>query len=141
MLNKNSNIIFILMIIVGALGPVFDKGGTKAPFKADVPSMLIIEETAARDKLTADQRAAILGTKPGSVDAIIKERGGQFLVIDIDNSKPEDLTLMPQWVKDAALVAKKDRIPWVVAAGPHRGVNEALPETMPEILKAVEAAK
>lgn len=138
MLNKNSNIIFILLIVIGALGPIVDKGGGgKAPFKVDKPSILIVENTEDRDKYTADQRAAILAIGEGSLDAKIKERGGQFLVLDVNNT---DMSQMPQWAKDAFAVPHPT-IPWIVAAGPKRGTSEVLPSTMPEILKAAEAAK
>lgn len=136
MLSSNKNLFFILLIIVGALGPLF-QGGGKAPFKTDQLSVLIIEETRLRDKLTPDQRAAILAVGEGSLDAKIKQRGGRFYILDVENT---DLSQMPKWAQDAAAVPHPT-VPWIIAAGPKRGSSEPLPETMPKILEVAEAAK
>lgn len=111
--------------------------GGSAPFPAEKLSVLIVEETSQRGSLTADQRAAITATAPGSLIATVKERGGEYRVLDKDQA---DFVQQPPWVALAFAVERKS-LPWIVTAGPKRGVSEPLPATTAEILKAVEAAK
>lgn len=136
---SNRNLFFVILILVGALGPIFQgKVGGKAPFKTDKLSVLILEETTQRPSYTQDQLFAITGNGPGSVDEAVKLRGGEFYPLDVNNT---DLKLMPQWVQDAAKVPHEPDIPWIVTAGPKYGVSEPLPKSRVDILKAVEAAK
>lgn len=108
-----------------------------APFKTDILRMLIIENTEDRESYTPDQRAAILGTAEGSLIATVKARGGEYRILDKDQT---DLSASPPWVAEAFAVPH-EAIPWIVTAGPKSGTSEALPPKMPEILGALEAAK
>lgn len=135
---KRSQLIGCLILLLAAYQQ-FGGGviGGSAPFQTDKLSVLIVEETAQRGSLTADQRAAILATAPGSLIATVKERGGEYRVIDKDQT---NFALDAPWVAKAFAVDRKS-VPWIVTAGPSRGVSEPLPATTAEILKAVESAK
>lgn len=111
--------------------------GGSAPFETNKLSVLIVEETAQRGSLTADQRAALTAIGDGSMIAAVKARGGEYRIIDKDQT---DLSKDVPWVAKAFAVERKS-VPWIVAAGPSHGVSEPLPATTDEILKAVESAK
>lgn len=111
--------------------------GGSAPFPAERLNVLVVEETSQRGSLTADQRAALTGTAEGTMIAAVKKRGGEFRIIDKDQT---DLSKDAPWVAKAFAVERKS-VPWIVTAGPSRGVSEPLPATTAEILKAVESAK
>jgi len=116
--------------------PVVDPIVT-VPFKTDKLAVLIIEETAERGRLKQGHLAAIMSTAPGSVIATVTARGGEYRILDKDqtnfaNDRP--------WVKDAFAVPHPE-LPWIVAAGPKSGFSQKLPDTVAETLKLLEGVK
>jgi len=95
-------------------------GGDPAPFKTDVLSVLVVEET---DNATTQAESAIDAVK----DAVEASKG-RFRRLDKDQ---KDLSKDDQWVQDAWKV-KGDSVPWVVGATARKGVNKALPTTSRE---------
>jgi len=110
-------------------------GGGTAPFKTDVLSVLVIEESTPGENANAP--AWINSTKAGGIrDYVENTRKGKFRLIDQHN--PTDLASQ-EW-KDAMAV-KRDSVPWIVAAGPKSGFSKALPATAAETLKLLEGVK
>lgn len=108
--------------------------GTHPPFKADKLCVLIVEETAARGSYTKGQRAAIMGTAPGSLIATVKARNGEYRILDKDQS---NLANDAPWVA-AAFAVPHPELPWIVAAGPKSGVSQKLPDDAVKLLEGVK---
>lgn len=93
------------------------------PFKAEKFCVLIVEETTARNQYTAGQRDAIMATGPGSLRDYVAKKNGELRIVD------KDQAAMPNeaaWVREA-FAAKGDKLPWIVAATPSRGLSQELP--------------
>ena len=111
-----------LYVLVISLALSFTVGGGVvggvAPFKADKLCVLVVEETAARTRA--------LDAIYGAVEAATKKAGGDYRILDKDQS---NLSLDSQWVQDAFKL--KGPPPWIVAADKWRGVNQSLPTSSP----------
>ena len=97
--------------------------GNRAPFVTDKLSVLIVEET---DKRTPALDAVFIATQKAALAA-----GGRYRQLDKDQ---RDLSMDEKWVQDAWIV-KGEAVPWIVAATPRTGVNQALPPAPDEALK------
>jgi hypothetical protein len=138
---RKPNHLFVLLLIVGGLLLVWRGGGLPviggvAPFKTDVPAVLIVEESSAHGTYTSDQLNVLQSTDATSVKAQLGP--GQFHVIDKD--VPADkLTLAPVWVQEAFKV-KRDSVPWVVGANARTGFSVPL-TTEADLLNRVGGLK
>ncbi len=93
-------------------------GGHPPPFKVDKLSVLIVEETEDRPKLTSGQLDVLLGTAEGTVRDWIKKQGGEYRLVDVSEAPKLDAV----WVQEAFAVERKS-LPWMVAATPQRGAS------------------
>jgi hypothetical protein len=98
-------------------------GASAPPFKADKLCVLVIEESANRDKLSSGQLDAIAAVGPGSVRGFIETNGGEYQVLDKDDG--DKLTYSPQWVKEAFALERRGE-PWIHAANPRTGFSVPL---------------
>lgn len=94
--------------------------GNLPPFKTDKLAVLVVEESAAHREYTSDQLNVIAATDAKSVRETVRARGGEFQVIDLDTQ--DNLQNAPAWVV-AAMAAKREKPPWVVAATPSSGFS------------------
>lgn len=99
--------------------------GSPPPFKADKPSVLIIEETLERGKYTADQLNAIDATDAKSIKAKLEARGGRFFHLDKDVDAGR-MALAPAWAQEAFKADPKTSYPWALGAGPSNGFSVPL---------------
>lgn len=99
-------------------------GGGAAPFKTDVLSVFVFEESADHGKYTADQLNVIQATDAKSVKAVVEAKGGRFKVLD--QHAAAALTNAEPWLKEAFAVAAKNPPPWVVGATKTRGFSTPL---------------
>lgn len=133
--DKNKTLMLVLIL---ALLFVFSGGGTigkPPPFKTDKLTVLVVEESSPDQSETP---VWVNSTKDGGVRAYVEKRAGEESFRLIDQSNPSDLVLQ-KW-KDAFAV-KRDSVPWIVAAGPKSGINQALPKTAEETIKLLEGVK
>jgi len=100
-------------------------GGGVLPVAAGPISVLVVEETADRDKLTAGQLDIIGSNAPDGARAYLKTHGepDPLRVVDKDDSLSQD---DPKW--QAAFAAKGATVPWLVIG---RGGKVMLSEAMP----------
>jgi hypothetical protein len=98
-------------------------GASAPPFKADKLCVLVIEESANRDKLSSGQLDAIAAVGPGSVRGFIETNGGEYQVLDKDDG--DKLTYSPQWVKESFALERRGE-PWIHAANPRTGFSVPL---------------
>ena len=110
----NLNAVIILALIVALGGGVV---GAPPPFKTDKLSVLVIEET--------DQRTPQLENIYSAIEKATKAAGGNWQKLDQNNT---DQSMNYEWVQ-AAWKVKGESVPWVVAATPRTGINQALPVT------------
>lgn len=102
-------------------------------------SVMIVEETSEKDKLTPGQLAILTSHAPESFLAWIKTHGekdieGDYRIVDKDDSMEQD---KPKW--KAAFAAKGPTVPWlVVMRGEHVLLSEALPKTAEETMRELK---
>lgn len=103
-------------------------GGTIA-----VPGLrvLVLEESADRDRLTADQ-IAIFNAVP--IREAVTAAGGEIMVLDVDDDTAK---LNDEWGRLRDRV--RSRPPVVVFANPRRAKEMTLPADVPEFLKELGA--
>lgn len=128
----------VFFAVVGLLLWAATKGNplapvSKAPFKTDKLSVLIVEKTEERGKLTAGQRAAIQGSV---VTEFVNAKKGSFLKLDADQTQFDKVD---PWVAEAFKLHGPP--PWIVAAGSKTGFSKALPADIAETLKDLEGVK
>jgi hypothetical protein len=102
------------------------------PFKADKLSVLVVEETTARNTYTAGQREVMLST--AGVREYVKAKDGEFFVLDKDTT----LDKAAPWVQEAMKAAQPNQLPWIVAATPSAGFTKQLPKEASETLADVQ---
>lgn len=113
--NQQQGSLFPLILLIVLAVLLFQGGGGAAPFVTDQPSALVVEETDQRTMQLTTLFAALQGQVPA----------GRYRQLDKDNPPLQD----EKWVQDAWAVWEKDgkQVPWVVAAGKHDGVHQAVP--------------
>lgn len=97
--------------------------GQAAPFQADKLSVLVVEET--------EQRTTALANVLSAVEQHTKAAGGNWRQLD---PTKQDVSQDEAWVQ-AAWKVKGATVPWIVAATPRSGVNQALPANEADALK------
>lgn len=97
--------------------------GAKPPFPADKLSVLVVEETA--------DRTPTLESTYDAIEAAVKAAGGNWRKLDKNQPEP---TLDEPWVQ-AAWKVKGPSTPWIAAATPRAGVNQALPANAADAIK------
>lgn len=115
-------IAFVLLFGGNVSGPIT----SKAPFKTDKLSVLILEETENRSSLSIGQLAVLDASDESSVRAWVVNNSGEFRLLDTSDTPTRDA----QWVQEAFKVAKETKefkTPWIIAANATRGVNQTLP--------------
>lgn len=93
--------------------------------------VLVLEESADRDRLTADQ-IAIFNAVP--IREAVTAAGGEIMVLDVDDDTAK---LNDEWGRLRDRV--RSRPPVVVFANPRRAKEMTLPADVPEFLKELEA--
>lgn len=113
--NVYAIVLALYQLVHGAGGTVI--GPAPAPGQIAV---MIVEESSDRNHLTADQRAALLSTAPGSVRDYLKGHASkdaagnpQFRLVDKDDAMDKDAKLWQD-----AFAAKGPTVPWLVVMGP-----------------------
>ena len=93
--------------------------------------VLVLEESADRDRLTADQIAIFNAV---SIREAVTAAGGEMMVLDVDDDTAK---LNDEWGRLRDRV--RSRPPVVVFANPRRAKEMTLPADVPEFLKELEA--
>lgn len=102
-------------------------------------SVLIVEETDARNDLTAGQLDVLTSHSPGSFLDWIKTHGehdkaGDYRIVDKDDSMSQDL---PKW--QTAFAAKGPTVPWLVIERNGRVLtSQAMPGDEGEFMRLVK---
>lgn len=138
--NKSGLVLLVIILLVFTFGGGRVTVGptTKAPFKTNGLSVLIIEEVDDRIKLSPKQLTAITSTDDKSVRYWVEQvQKGDFELLDVTDVPSRNT----QWVQDAYKAAKeaKDfKTPWVIAANSTKGVNQPLGVDEFAILEALK---
>ena len=110
------DVAFLVVIFLLLFGDAPPSPVVAPPFAADKLCVLVVEESADRASYTAAQLDVLLGTAPGTVRDYVAKAGGNFRLLDDDS----DISLAPQWVKDAA-ARQRTSLPWIEVSDGKRG--------------------
>lgn len=118
-------------VILIAFSSMFGSQNSAEPIvNVDRLSVVIIEETESRSSIPSSQLNAITSTKWRSY---IKERGGQWRVLDQDSViKKEEL-----WVKQAFELNRLS-IPWLVVANSKELKSIPMPKNIQGLMKEIK---
>lgn len=138
---KAKRLLWLLTLFVLVGCPVYDNGPGPAPepkpspLPVDSLKILIIEESAERNKLTRGQLNMISST---TLRSKIKELDGEFLILD-QHVKME-AGRVDEWIMQAFALERKS-LPWLIIAGPKGAWIGPLLESTDEIIKHAEEVK
>jgi hypothetical protein len=119
------------VLLVGVIGWFVIRGqhGSE-PIGVEGLRVLVVEESADRGDLTADQIAIFNSVE---IREAVTAADGQMLVLDADDDTRK---LLPEW--QALRNRIRSRPPVVVIANPRRAKEMPLPADVPEFLKEFE---
>lgn len=124
-----------LLLVLASLWLAFGGGGipwpigSPPPFKTDKLAVLVLHDATDQTNLPQWVNA----TAPGSLQSWTAANGGEFWIAD----KTSDGKFRDQKWQDALKCHKPtDPVPWIVAANPKTGINQAI-TSQAETLKAL----